>query len=115
MISEVTFSHVQGKVITRELDLIQVKGKTEPVKVYELLGKAGMEMTENQKQSLELYHEGLKLYRTRKWEEAIAYFQQAVTLDDKCYVAQIYTQRASLYQINPPPDDWNGVFVMTTK
>ncbi|HEY6953526.1 MAG TPA: CHASE2 domain-containing protein [Bacteroidota bacterium] len=115
MISDFTFSHVKGKVVTRELDLIQVKGKTEPVKVYELLGKTGMEQTENQKQSLELYHEGLKLYRERKWEEAIAYFQQAVTLDSTCYVAQIYTQRASLYQLNPPPDDWNGVFVMTTK
>ncbi len=115
MISDFTFSHVKGKVTTRELDLIQVKGKTEPVKVYELLGKAGMQMTDNQKQSLELYHEGLKLYRERKWEEAIAYFQQAFSLDESCYVAQIYTQRASLYQINPPPEDWNGVFIMTTK
>ena len=115
MISDFTFSHVKGKVVTRELDLIQVKGKTEPVKVYELLGKANMQLTDNQKQSLDLYHEGLKLYRERKWEEAIAYFQQAFSLDEACYVAQIYTQRASLYQINPPPDDWNGVFVMTTK
>jgi adenylate cyclase len=115
MISDFTFSHVKGKVVTRELDLIQVKGKTEPVKVYELLGKTGMQMTENQKQSIELYHEGLKLYRERKWEEAIAYFQQTFSLDETCYVAQIYTQRASLYQINPPPDDWNGVFIMTTK
>lgn len=115
MISDFTFSHVKGKVVTRELDLIQVKGKSEPVKVYELLGRTGMQQSENQKQSLELYHEGLKLYRERKWEEAIAYFQQAVSLDDTCYVSQIYTQRASLYQINPPPDDWNGVFVMTTK
>jgi adenylate cyclase len=55
------------------------------------------------------------LYRERKWEEAIAYFQQAFSLDEACYVAQIYTQRANLYQINPPPEDWNGVFVMTTK
>ena len=115
MISDFTFNHVKGKVVTRELDLIQVKGKTEPVKVFELLGKTGMPMTENQKQSLELYHEGLKLYRERKWEEAIAYFQQSFSLDEACYVAQIYTQRASLYQINPPPDDWNGVFIMTTK
>ena len=115
MISDFTFSHVKGKVVTRELDMIQVKGKTEPVKVFELLGKMGMQMTENQKQSLELYHEGLKLYRERKWEEAIAYFQQSFSLDETCYVAQIYTQRASLYQINPPPDDWNGVFIMTTK
>jgi adenylate cyclase len=115
MISDFTFNHVKGKVVTRELDLIQVKGKTEPVKVYELLGKTGMQMSENQKQSLELYHEALKLYRERKWEEAIAYFQQSFSLDETCYVAQIYTQRASLYQINPPPDDWNGVFIMTTK
>ncbi len=115
MISDFTYSHVTGKVVTRELDLIQVKGKTEPVKVYELLGRANMTLTDGQKQSLEIYHEGLKLYRERKWEEAIAYFNQALSLDDKCFVAQIYTQRASLYQLNPPPEDWNGVFVMTTK
>ncbi len=115
MISDFTYSQVKGKVITRELDLIQVKGKTEPVKVYELLGRATMSLSDNQKQSLELYHEGLKLYRERKWEESIAYFNQAFGLDEKCYVAQIYAQRASLYQLNPPPEDWNGVFVMTTK
>jgi adenylate cyclase len=115
MISEMTHNQVKGKVIVRELDMIQVKGKTEPVKVYELLGRSDMKMTDTEKQALELYHEGLKLYRDRKWEEAIAYMQQAHSLDSKCYVAQIYTQRASLYQISPPPDDWNGVFVMTTK
>jgi adenylate cyclase len=115
MISDFTYTHVKNKVTVRELDLIQVKGKTEPVKVYELLGTAEMEMTENQKQSLEMYHEGLKLYRSRKWEEAIAYMQQAYSLDENCYVAQIYTERANLYQITPPPADWNGVFIMTTK
>jgi adenylate cyclase len=115
MISDFTYTHVKSKVIVRELDLIQVKGKTEPVKVYELLGTAEMEMTENQRQALEMYHEGLKLYRSRKWEEAIAYMQQAYSLDENCYVAQIYTERANLYQITPPPAEWNGVFVMTTK
>jgi len=115
MISDFTYTHVKTKVTVRELDLIQVKGKTEPVKVYELLGTADMEMTENQRQALEMYHEGLKLYRSRKWEEAIAYMQQAYSLDENCYVAQIYTERANLYQITPPPAEWNGVFVMTTK
>ena len=115
MISDFTYTHIKNKVIVRELDLIQVKGKTEPVKVYELLGTADMGMTENQKQALEMYHEGLKLYRSRKWEEAIAYMQQAYSLDETCYVAQIYTERANLYQITPPPAEWNGVFIMTTK
>jgi adenylate cyclase len=115
MISDFTYTHVKSKVIVRELDLIQVKGKTEPVKVFELLGTTDMAMTENQKQALEMYHEGLKLYRSRKWEEAIAYMQQVYSLDESCYAAQIYTERANLYQITPPPDEWNGVFVMTTK
>jgi adenylate cyclase len=115
MISDFTYQHVKGQVMVRELDLIQVKGKTEPVKVWELLGTSDMVLSDNQKQSLEIYHEGLRLYRERNWQEAIAYFQQAIQLDPNCHVAEIYEQRANLYQINPPPAEWNGVFVMTTK
>lgn len=115
MISDMTYQHVKGKLIVRELDLIQVKGKTEPVKVWEVLGTSDMQQTEEQKQANELYHEGLKLYRAKNWQEAIAHFQQAYKLDNTCRVAEIYEQRSNLYQLNPPPEDWNGVFVMTTK
>lgn len=115
MISEFTYNHVKTKVLVRELDLIQVKGKVEPVKVFELLGPIDMQLTEQQRTANELYHEGLKLYRERKWDEAIAYFNQALKLDPECRAASIYIERASLYQLNPPPDDWNGVFVMMTK
>ena len=115
MISEFTHNNVKGKVLVRELDLIQVKGKTEPIKVFELLGMADMSMKPEQKEANELYQEGLKLYRSRSWDEAIAYMNQAYTLDPTCHVAEVYAQRASLYQLNPPGDDWNGVFVMTTK
>jgi adenylate cyclase len=115
MISDFTYHHVKGRVTVRELDLIQVKGKTEPVKVWELLGTNDMVMSSYQEQSLEIYHEGLRLYRDRNWQEAIAYFQQAKQLDPACHVAEIYEQRANLYQLNPPPAEWNGVFVMTTK
>jgi adenylate cyclase len=115
MLSEFTYTMVKDKVRVRELDLLQVKGKTEPVKVFELMGKIDMKLTDKQKQSLEIYHEGLKLYRQKKWDEAIAYMQQAVELDPGCAVAKIYTERANLYQIAPPPEDWNGVFIMTSK
>jgi adenylate cyclase len=116
MISDMTYAQVKSKVVVRELDLIQVKGKTEPVKVYELLGmSAELTLSDEEKQSLELYHEGIKFYRQRKWEEAIAYMQQSSKLDPKCFAAQIYTERASLYQLTPPPPDWNGVFVMSSK
>jgi adenylate cyclase len=115
MISDMTYQQVKGKIVVRELDLIQVKGKTEPVKVFEVLGTTDAPMTDQQQQALEMYNEGLKAYRERKWEEAIAYMQQTLKLDPKFYVAQIYTERANLYQITPPPAEWNGVFVMKTK
>jgi adenylate cyclase len=115
MISDFTFTHVKEKVIARELDLIQVQGKSEPVKVYELLGTFKMEITANRREAFELYRQGLQFYRERKWQEAVAYMQQAYALDPSCYAAQIYSERASLYQITPPPEDWNGIFVMTTK
>lgn len=115
MISDMTYKHVKGKVVVRELDLIQVKGKNEPVKVWELLGTSDMTLTPQEKESLEIYQQGLELYRKRNWQEAIGYMNQALQLDPNCHVAEIYSQRAGLYQLNPPPDDWNGVFVMTTK
>jgi len=115
MISEFTYTHVKNKLLVRELDLIQVKGKNEPVRVYELLGTLQKELSEEQRQSMEMYSEGLQLYRQRKWDESIAYMQQAASLDPECYPAQIYIQRSGLYKLNPPPSDWNGVFIMTTK
>ena len=115
MISDMTFQHVKGKVVVRELDLIQVKGKNEPVKVWELLGMSDMTMTPHQKEALDVYQQGLELYRKRNWQEAIGYMNQTLQLDPTCHVADIYSQRAGLYQLNPPPDDWNGVFIMTTK
>jgi len=115
MISDMTFQHVKGKVLVRELDLIQVKGKNDPVKVWELLGMSDMQMTPQEKDALDVYQQGLELYRKRNWQEAIGYMNQALQLDPNCHVAEIYAQRAGLYQLNPPGDDWNGVFVMTTK
>lgn len=115
MISDFTYKLVKDKLKVRELDLLQVKGKTEPVRVYEVMGKIDMKLTDNQKQSLEIYHEGLKLYRTRQWDEAVAYMQQAQQLDPACGAATIYIERANLYKIAPPSEEWNGVFVMTTK
>jgi adenylate cyclase len=115
MISESTYTLVKDKVVVRELDLIQVIGKNEPVKVYELIGTTKTEISASKRQALELYHEGLKLYRLRQWDEANAYMQQAYSLDETCYAAQIYSERASLYKLTPPPDDWNGIFIMTSK
>lgn len=110
MISENTYNQVKHKVVARELDLLVVAGKTEPIRVYELVCKA-----EEKKEFLELYTNALQLYRHRQWDAAIKGFESALTISPEDFPSRIYIERSQLYKVSPPPDDWNGVFFLRTK
>ncbi len=115
MISESTYLQAREYIRVRELDLLVVKGKTEPIRVYELIGKASDPLPEKKEELLQLYHEGLALYRQRKFKESEDLFTQSKNLDPTDFPSQLYRDRSRLYVMNPPPEDWNGVFVMRTK
>lgn len=72
-------------------------------------------VTEEKKKVVEIYNKGLALYKQRKWDEAISAFQQALTIDPKDGPSVLYLDRAEKFKQDPPPEDWDGVFVMTTK
>ncbi len=115
LLSEMTYQKVAKKIVAREIDYIQVVGKTEPVRIYELLGLSDKPLSDYMKFFLELYSDGLKAYRERKWEEGIGYFQSALTYIPNDTVCQIYIERMNLFKFNPPAEDWNGVFVLSSK
>jgi adenylate cyclase len=115
MISESTYAKVRDHVLVRELDLLVVKGKTEPIRIYELLGLTSDAIPDTKKKVLRLYADGLALYRNRDFEQAASLFTEAATLDPTDGPSQLYLGRSLLYKETPPPDDWNGVFVMKTK
>lgn len=106
---------VEGKILSREMDLVVVLGKTEPVRIYELIAMTDEVQTDATKKFLDLYHNGLDSYKQRAWKSAIDYFQQALQIRKDDVVSNLYIQRALLYSDAPPPPDWNGVFVMTKK
>jgi len=110
-----TYGHVKDNVIARELDMLLVVGKTEPVKVYELLGLKETGVTPEFSKFLDFYHEGLRLHRRQQWEEAIACFEKSLAFKPNDYPAQIYIERSRLYQTSPPPNNWDGVFVLKSK
>ncbi len=114
MISEATFEQAKEDIEARDLDLIRVKGKKEPRKVFELLARKG-EMSEAILKGRELYHQGLKLYRQQQFEEAIQTLQEVFDYIPSDHLALIYQQRARTFKINPPPPSWDGVFEMKTK
>ena len=114
MISEATYAEVRDQVEVRELDLLRVKGKLEPIRVYELLSKSG-ELSPEKKRVVEVYTRGLEMYRNREFVEAENAFQEALSLDPEDGPSKTYLERCLTYQEDPPPPDWDGVFTMTTK
>lgn len=64
---------------------------------------------------LKYYNLGLTAYKQRKWDEAIKAFEMALKIVPDDGPSAVYLDRANQYRENPPPDDWDGVFVMKTK
>jgi len=115
MISDATYLQAREAVEVRELDRIQVKGKLEPVTVFELLGRKG-KLDDRTAERVGLYHQGLQLYRGKAWKVAGGLFEKALAIDPHDGPSLLYRNRcADTDVLASLPDDWNGVYVMTTK
>ena len=98
----------------RFLDLVAVKGRAEPLQVYELLGPAGA-IPPDRREALARYDRGVALYRNRRWAEAAALFEElAAAAPDDGPVA-LYRRRARALLDEPPARDWDGVWIARTK
>ena len=113
IISEFTYAEVKDSFICREVDMVRVKGKVLPVKIYELI--AEQKVSSTTEEVLKWFQEGYKHYHTKNWDLALASFGKALSVDPEDTVSKLYVERCEDYQITPPPDDWDGVFVMKTK
>jgi adenylate cyclase len=115
IVSERTYELVKERLIGRELDLIAVKGRVAPLRIFELLGVSNGAPGQTWEEFLGLYTAGLTFYRSRNWKGAKKKFKEALALKPDDYPSQLYVERSSHYTVNPPPVGWNGVFVMQTK
>ena len=114
MISESVYEHAKAEVEVRELDLLRVKGKKIPIKVFELVSLKGG-MTDAQRKGVDLFHEGLELYRKRNFKEALKKFKQVREALPEDGPSETYLRRTQDYIESPPEKDWDGVYTMTTK
>jgi adenylate cyclase len=114
MISEATFEAAKNDIEARDIDLIRVKGKKEPRRVFELLCRKG-EMSQQLEAGRQKYHQALKLYRDKNFEEAILAFQEVYDFLPNDHLTHKYLERSRTFKISPPPTDWDGVFEMKTK
>ena len=117
---------VNDGFIFRKADSVRVVGKEQPVGLYTVYeawqGEADEETPESliiDREALDQYNKGLKLYYMREWETAKQYFSQALTITEKAgksdYLSTLYLTRIAEFQTNPPPADWDATINMTDK
>ncbi|MEA2642259.1 MAG: adenylate cyclase [Chloroflexota bacterium] len=115
IISQSTWDRVADRdLVVRFLDMIEVKGKTEPVGIYELIGVKD-QVSEMYFDLIEAWDEAMALYRAREFGLAEQAFQRVLEIAATDGPATVYVQRCAELRVNPPEPEWDGVFVMTHK
>ncbi|MFH2008381.1 MAG: CHASE2 domain-containing protein [bacterium] len=114
MIGENTRTVVKDQMVTRELDFMAVKGKEQPVRVFELICQRE-DSNEKTDALVERFTEALDVYRQTKFKEALDLFHSIMDDYDGDGPSKLYVGRCREYLRSPPPLDWDGVYRMTTK
>jgi adenylate cyclase len=98
----------------RELDQVRVKGKDQPVAIYEPLGPKDA-LPAPLRQDVARHRGALKLYRAQQWEQAEAEFFSLSRGANPHAVYELFLERIAYYRKNPPGENWDGVFTFKTK
>jgi adenylate cyclase len=113
IISESTFSDVAHEFVAREVDRIRVKGKKQPVVIYELLAPISEQPA--YASLLRQYNAALNVYRDQNWLEAAEKFGELLAEYPDDGPTQVLLQRCLEFMEEAPAPDWDGVYVMKSK
>jgi len=115
--------HGGDRVVFRPLGRIVVKGRTQAVPIHEIVGLKEW-ITPETRECLGLFGAGLERYYARDWEGALRHFQQSALLEPNApdrtpgvtnNPSLVYSEIVARYKLDPPEENWNGVFVMKEK
>jgi adenylate cyclase len=115
LLGENTARFLEGSFLLRELDMVKVVGRKQPLRIYELVGKSDDSLPEQRKQSLRHFAAGLDAYRRQLWQDAIAFFNQSLAIWPEDGPSRIMAERCRIYQQACLPADWDCVFEHTSK
>ncbi|MBN1996767.1 CHASE2 domain-containing protein [candidate division KSB1 bacterium] len=114
ILSESTYTLVKDRIKARELDYVRVVGRRKPIRIYELRGIDSIPQIE-QDYIIDMFTEGLYLYRRRRWSDAIKAFRRVLRYFPDDGPARIYTIRCLDYIESPPSYEWEGVYEIEQK
>jgi adenylate cyclase len=113
IVSETTRAEIP-EFVFRELDLVRVKGKNEPVAIFEPIGHKN-DLDKEVTSELTAYKQALRNFRAQSLDKAeVDFFNLNRDYPDR-FLYQVYLDRITFYRKEPPGDDWDGVFTHTSK
>ncbi|RUR05049.1 adenylate/guanylate cyclase domain-containing protein [Legionella sp. km772] len=104
----------QEEFLWRLIDKVAVKGRKKGVTLYEPLGFVH-EMNPELIEEIDYYHQAIANYYEKNWQEALNKFTTLHEAHPHTHLYSLYIERIKQYQMVPPPDNWNGVFIHTNK
>jgi class 3 adenylate cyclase len=114
LISEATQRLAADAIETREIDTVLVVGKTEPERIFELLGRKG-EVPAAKLELRDSFEAALVSYRAQAWEEAEAGFRKCLEIEPEDGPSGVFLARVAHFREHPPAPGWNGVWALETK
>ncbi|RPI46006.1 MAG: adenylate/guanylate cyclase domain-containing protein [Betaproteobacteria bacterium] len=114
IVGETTRDRTAHDFVFRELDRVRVKGKLEPVAIYEPIGATG-EVDKRTLDELRLFNQAVKLYRAQEWDMAELQLINLLKLSPDCKLYKLYLDRVGIYRTHPPGRDWDGAFTFEHK
>jgi adenylate cyclase len=116
MISEYTQKQLTpGRFFTRDLDHIRVKGKLEPVHVFELMRPESFRSLQDLQSFVENFHAGRQAYQDKRWDDAIRCFNACLLQRPHDGASALYVERCTAYRDHPPIENWDGVYTFKHK
>lgn len=99
---------------TREIDSVVVVGKTEPQRIFELLGRKG-EVARELLTLRDAYVEAIGAYRRRDWDRALAGFEACLAIVPCDAPSKLFLERIAQFRVTAPCAEWNGVWSLVEK
>lgn len=114
IVGEATYQATQSLFVFRQLDRVRVKGKKIGMNIYEAVCSA-VEVSDELRNEIAMNAQALTFYFTQQWDKAENLFKQlsAAHPDSKHY--NLYLHRIEQFRLNPPAEDWDGVYVYLEK
>lgn len=121
-----THDDVKDRLATIDLDFIQVKGKTTGTHIFALMGDSDLKADPTFQAIKQKVQDAIETYRNQDFDKALEMFEEIRVLGDEEHrpwklditldvLCDLYENRIAEYKVNPPPADWDGVFIATTK